>query len=403
MRILVVSQQYWPETWRIVDTCEELVKRGHQVTVLCGLPNDQDGNLLPEYRNRANWVQERNGVHIIRVHEHPRKHGDLNLYLKYRSFAKNGVRAARKLPGNFDVVLLNQLSPIMQGKPAIAYARIWQKKVLMYCQDIWPESLSARHVLDSGLTKPIYRHYLKVSRQIYGSMDLILVTSPHYIDYLHEVCSVTTGKLEYLPQYAEGLFYQPAIPKIEQARKHNFVFAGNVGMVQDVETIVRAADLLKENKDIAIHIVGSGSDLANVQKLVEALGTDNIFFHGRVPLEQIPGMYAASDALLVTFAKDPLTPYVVPAKLQTCMASGKPIIAAATGAVAEIIADAKCGVAVEPGDFVSLAREIEKMSSCDHEIRDGYSVNAREFSKIHFDRASYFSRLEASLERLSIR
>lgn len=401
MEILVVSQQYWPETWRIVDVCEELVKRGHRVTVLCGLPNDQRGHILLEYKNKANWKQERNGVGIVRVPDHARNKGDLSLYLKYWSFAHHGIIAAKKLSVDFDIVLVNQLSPIMQAKPAMAYAEKWNKKITMYCLDIWPESLSARHVVNHGITKPIYAHYLKVSKRIYGSMDRILVSSPRYVEYLQNTCEVKKEKISYLPQYAESLFYERAAAKIDQSRKHNFVFAGNVGMVQDVETIVKAADLLKDNKDIALHIVGSGSDLENVEKLCSSLKTDNVFFHGRVPLNQIPGMYAASDALLVTFANDSLTPYVLPAKLQTCMASGKPIIAAAAGAVAEVIADANCGVVVNPGDFVSLAREIERFVTLDCNYLSTLSTNAKNYALTHFGKESFFSTLESNLNALA--
>ena len=121
MKVLVITQQYWPENWRIVDATEELARRGNEVTVVCGLPNDSEGNLLPEFCDSKKWTQSRNGVSILRVFDHPRRHGDLNLLLKYISFAKKATKLVNTLPGDFDVILSNQLSPVM-----IAY---WKKKL----------------------------------------------------------------------------------------------------------------------------------------------------------------------------------------------------------------------------------------------------------------------------------
>ncbi|MCQ2741757.1 MAG: glycosyltransferase family 4 protein [Bacilli bacterium] len=401
MKILVVSQQYWPETWRIVDTCERLVKDGNEVTVLCGLPNNDDGTLKKEYKDKSLWKQDRNGVKIIRVNEHPRNHGALNLYLKYKTYQRNATSLAKKLPGDFDVVLVNQLSPVMQSDPAIAYARKHNKKILMYCLDLWPESLSVGGVVERGITKPIYRHYLKVSKKIYHSMDKILVTSPKYIDYLNEVCGVDKDKMGFLPQYGEELFQKKVEPKLDETREHNFVFAGNVGKAQDLQTLVKAASMLKERQDIAIHIVGSGSALQAVKDLAEKEGTSNVIFHGRIPLEEIPSVYAASDALLVNFAKGRLTSYVLPAKLQSYMAAGKPIVGCADGAVPHIIEEAKCGLCVNAGDHEALAKVITEIADADASTKEKYGKNAQEFSQAFFDPDKYFSVLESELKKLS--
>lgn len=403
MKILILSQQYWPENWRIVDTAEELVRCGHKVIVVCGVPNDGSGNLFPEYRDSKNWIQTHNGVSVLRVFDHPRKHGDLNLFAKYMSFAKKATKLVNTLPGDFDVVLSNQLSPVMQVQPAVAYGKKWHKPVLMYCYDLWPESLAARGVTNKGITKPIYHHYLRVSRSLYNAVDRILVTSPDYLSYLHDVDFVPLGHMDYLPQYAEDIFSQKTEPRLDRATKHNFVFAGNVGMAQDIECLLKAAKQLEKYPDISIHIIGAGSDMASCQRLVERSQITNVIFHGNMPLESMPGAYEAADALLVTLSDVSFLKYVLPGKLQSYMEYGKPILCAANGAVPKIIAEAKCGYSVASGDYEGLASLMERVASMTQAEKDSMAKNANAYSKSHFGRKAFFDRLENELETLAKR
>jgi glycosyltransferase involved in cell wall biosynthesis len=400
MKILVISQQYWPETWRIVDTCEALASMGHSVTVVCGLPNDSNGKLLREYKNKQFWFQVHNSVSIIRVHDHPRFHGDLNLYLKYMTFANRGKRVIKGLDGDFDVVFVNQLSPVMQIIPGLAYSHHFKKPLLVYCQDLWPDSLSVRGVVDRGLTKPIFEHFLRLSRKLYNSADKILCTSPLYLRYLQEVCSVPLEKMAFAPQYSEPVFYQQTAPNLFHSRLHNFVFAGNVGKAQDVETIVRAAAILKSHSDIAIHIVGSGSDLSHAKKMANELNADNVIFHSRVPLSDMPSIYSGADALLITLSSDLISTYVLPAKLTAYMASGRPIIGSANGATAKIISESGCGVCVPSGSFEKLADEILKFSHLSASEKEYFAQNGVSYSKTFFSRQTFFETLTSELQHL---
>jgi Glycosyltransferase len=397
MNILVISQQYWPETWRITDTCEELVARGHTVTLICGLPNDSRGHVLPEYHKKENLEQVHNGVHIFRIKDCGRYHGDLCLYLKYVSFVRGCRRLLRKLPGKFDVVFVNQLSPVLQAIPAIEYSKKHNLSVLMYCQDLWPESLSARGITNHGFTKPIYDHYLKVSRTIYQSMFRILVTSPLYVDYLVKTCLVRPDKIGLLMQFAEPLFFKKSSVDLHGSRVHNFVFAGNVGKAQDVETLIKASALLVKDKRIAIHIVGDGSDLTEVKRLVKKLCLDNVVFHGRVPLSEMPTVYAGADALVITLSPVFFTSLVVPAKLTAYMAAGKPIIGACNGSTSELIKRSRCGECVASGDYRGLAALIQSFSNMSKEELLTYSNHGREYAKGNFDRRNYFDALEKEL------
>lgn len=401
MKILVVSQQYWPENWRIVDICEELVRRGNNVTVICGRPDNPDGSLKEGYRHRRFQAETHNGVDIRRVSDRPRKHGNFSLFLKYTTFVHKAKQISLKFDKDFDVVFSNQLSPIMQAIPAITFGRREKIPVLMYCYDLWPESLSARKIVDRGITKPVYRHYLKLSRRIYNSADKILVTSPAYISYLKNTCLVPEEKVSFLPQYAEDIFHTAVKPFLPNATTHNFVFAGNVGAVQDIETLLMSAKLLAGHSDISLHIVGSGSHLDRCKKMAEKLALKNVFFHGTFPLNSMPSIYEAADALIVTFSALDYLKYVIPGKLQTYMAYGKPIIAVSSGETASIVTKANCGLSVLPGKPSDIANAIAKIASMSSERRQAYGNNAKEYSKQHFDRKLFFDRLENELKTLT--
>jgi glycosyltransferase involved in cell wall biosynthesis len=398
MKILVISQQYWPESWRIIGTCEELVNRGHDVTVVCGLPNDSEGRLVKAYHRKAMRCQEHNGVHIFRVSDHPRWRGDLNLYLKYVSFSKRASRLIHHFNDDFDVVFVNQLSPIMQAIPAIRYSENYHCPIVMYCQDLWPESLSVRGINNHGFTKPIYSHYLRLSKKIYNRMDHILVTSPAYQEYLSHICDVPTKKLECLEQYAEPFFFGTFQPDLHQSSQHNFVFAGNIGQAQDTGAILKAAELLKNHPGIRIHLVGDGSGLKKMKKLANSYQLNNVVFHRRVPAEEMPGVYQGADGLLITLSHDSFTSYVLPAKLTSYLASGKPVIGACNGAVADLIREAQCGVCVPSGDFRGLAREILRFSQLSEEEKEKLGSNGRVYAAAHFSYESYFDRLEKVLK-----
>lgn len=143
MKILIVSQHYWPENFRITDIAESLVSNGHQVTVLCGLPNYPKGYIFGGYKHGKNRTQEHNGVRIIRAKEIARRKGILFRFLNYYSFPYHANKLIRKLDKDFDVVLVNELSPIMSAVPGIKYAKKHNKPLIMYEMDLWPESLLA--------------------------------------------------------------------------------------------------------------------------------------------------------------------------------------------------------------------------------------------------------------------
>ena len=394
MNILVVSQHYYPENFRITDICETLVKRGHKVTVICGYPNYPEGEIYPDYKGKNKKKHKReivNGVQLYRCNEIPRGHSKIKLFLNYYSVCFSMKRTAKRIKDKFDCIFINQTSPVMVGWAGIAYAKKHNIPSILYCYDLWPASLAAGGVKKTSF---IYSHYTKVSKKIYQNVDHICVTSKNFVGYLNELHGVDKQNISYLPQYCEDLF-----GNIEN-KLHNgyvFTFAGNIGKMQSIETIVKAASLIKDRKDICIQIVGDGSDLTNCKELAKNLDTTNVEFLGRRPIEEMPEIYANSDAMIVTLAKDELVSKTLPGKVQSYMAAGKVIIAAIDGETKEIMEEANCGYCTEAENIERLANSFRIFSTKDKMI---FAKNSRIYYQNHFDKQVFFNSLDNIINKL---
>lgn len=385
MKILVVCQYYYPEPFRITDICEGLVERGHSVTVLTGLPNYPEGEVLKEYKKKQHRDEIRNGVRIIRCYEHGRGHNAVDMLWNYFSFALSGKRMVIKLEKDFDLVFINQLSPVMMAWPGIKYAKKNNKKTLLYCCDLWPASLSAGGIKRNSF---VYKMFGRISKKIYNQVDSICVTSKGFASYLNQEHSVKADKISYLPQYCEELFSTVVDTPHDG---YNFVFAGNIGKMQSVKTIIMAASLLLDNKEITIHIVGDGRDLDSCKKLALEMKTTNVVFHGRKPIEEMPKFYSLADAMLVTLAKDDLVSESLPGKVQSYMASGKPIIAAIDGETSRVIQESKCGFVCEAEDYINLARLISDFTKLNN--TDEMKNCATKYFSKNFTKDAFFNKI----------
>lgn len=390
-KILVICQYYKPEPFRISDICEEMVRRGHEVQVVTGYPNYPEGILYEGYGKGKHIDEEINGVKVHRCYTVPRQTGSVKRLLNYYSYAVSStiyVKSKDCIASDgkpFDVVFCNQLSPVMMADAAIAYKKKYKVPVVMYCLDLWPESLIA-----GGITREssIYKFFHHVSKKIYRQMDKILITSRMFSGYLNSEFSIEEDKIEYLPQYAEGIFEQ--IPPREEDGVFNFMFAGNIGAVQSVETVVKAAEILKD-EPVKIHIVGGGTDMERLQKLGKDL--ENIVFYGRRPLEEMPEFYAKADAMLITLKADPVLSLTLPGKVQSYMAVGKTIIGAIDGETKVVIESARCGFCGKADDAVELAENIRKFIKSDRKIEMG--ENARNYYENNFEEKLFMDKLES--------
>ncbi len=389
MKILVVCQYYYPEPFRLPDICEALASRGHCVTVVTGTPNYPEGEIYPGYEKGQKSEEIINSVTVHRCPLVPRKRGILYRFLNYYSFVFSSCHYLRKRKEDYDVVFLNQLSPVMMAQAGLNWAKKHGKKSDLYCLDLWPESLCAGGI---GQGNPIYKFFASVSRRIYNKTDKILVTSKGFIPYLQDFLKINTP-ISYLPQYAENLF--DGVPAREDHDgPYDFVFAGNIGEAQSVETIIKAAALLKEEKAV-FHIVGDGISLENCKK--EAEGIQNVVFYGRRDLSEMERFYSLADAMLITMSDNPTLALTLPGKVQSYMAAGRGIIGAIGGETAMLVKEADCGICVKAEDAAALAEAIRQTLK-EPEKMTAWGQNARDWYQTYFRKETFLDALEGELE-----
>jgi glycosyltransferase involved in cell wall biosynthesis len=393
MKILVVCQYYYPEPFRIYDICETLVKKGHDVTVLTGLPNYPEGRILKEYRFGKKRNEVINGVKVIRSFEIGRGNGKIKLFLNYISFALSASLKTLFMKEKFDVILVNQLSPVIMGIPAIVYKKKYNKKILLYSLDLWPASLAAGGINENSL---IYKIFFKISNWIYNSADSILVTSSMFIKYFEDTLQLDSKSIGHLPQYAEDLFTESIeVPKND---KYNFVFAGNIGDMQSVDTIVKAANELKNYTNIVFHIVGDGSKLEECKLLSDKLLLDNVIFYGRRPVSEMPKYYSLADAMLITLKDNETLSYTLPGKVQSYMAAGKPIIGSINGETRSVINESGCGLCCDAENYQELANIIFQF--CNRNDRGKMAENSYIYYIRNYSKERFISVLENNLIKL---
>ena len=402
MKILIVTQYYYPEQFQINEIAPELVKRGHEVTVLCGVPNYPKGVVFEGYTDkesiylREREYCERTGVKVIHVEQKPRGNNPFSLIKNYLTFAKNSKKDVQKLDKDFDVVLGYQLSPITAMEATLEYKRLHGAPVLFYTLDIWP--VSAEGILKSKWN-PLMVPVKWISKRIYQGADRILVTSRPFIEYLYRANKVSMDKMTYLPQHAGTEMLNVDLSADDNGIA-DFMFAGNLGKGQRIDVIVSAAKVLGSRRDYHIHIVGDGRMRSTLEKMVTEAGLrDNFTFHGNQQRDEMPKFYKMADALLITLRGNNEVGNTMPGKLQMYMTTGKPIFGAINGAANEVISEAKCGSCAKAGDYNGLAKRM--MSFIEHpQDYQECGANARQYFKQNFTLDNYIDRLETELKNL---
>ena len=392
MKILVVCQHYWPEPFPLTDVCEELVRLGHSVHVVTDVPNYPMGYIYPEYKKGKNRTQIHNGVRISRTFTIGRRNNILFRFLNYYSYMISSTIFVNGLKEEYDVVFANQSSPVMMANAALSYAKKRKKKCVLYCMDLWPASLAMGGIREGSL---LYRFFGRVSGKIYRRADRVLITSEMFRSYFREEFGIADDVIGYLPQYASAAFDQE-LPEKVNTETVDLLFAGNVGVAQSLDTVLQAAALLKDVPALRWHIVGDGSELERLKQIANKQELHRVIFHGRKPQEQMPEYYAGADAMLVTLTDDPNVSRTLPAKVQSYMAAGKPIIAAANGEIPTVIRDADCGFCANAGDAAGLADAVRQFIALSD--RKQLGVRAKEYYRSHFTKGKFMNTLIAEFE-----
>lgn len=400
MKILVVSQYFWPENFRINDLAQELVQRGHSVTVLTGIPNYPAGRVFEAYRQNPKAFGHYNGATVWRVPMLARGQGAVRLFLNYLSFVIGACLCGPwRLRGQqADVIFVFEPSPVTVGLPAVLLGRIKHAPVVFWALDLWPETLAAIGVIRSPRVLGWVGHMVKF---IYERCTLVLGQSRGFLASIAQYCS-DTQKIRYFPSWAEEVFNEPdLVPAPEVPAREgvfNVLFAGNIGEAQDLPAILAAAESLKHHAAIRWLIVGDGRKSGWLQEEVERRGLQgSVLLLGRFPVERMPSFYVHADALLVSLKKDPVFSMTIPGKVQSYLMAGVPLVGMLDGEGAKVITEANAGMVCAAGDAGGLAAAVLEMATMSADQRHQLGTNGRAFAQKEFGRTLLMDRLEALL------
>jgi len=404
MRILVVSQYFWPENFRINDLVTDLNTRGHDVTVLTGKPNYPDGVIFSDYKKSPASFNEYNGVNVVRVPLIARGKGGLRLIANYLSFVFSAsIFGVFKLKGqNFDVIFVYEPSPVTVGLPAIVLKYIKKTPVVFWALDLWPETLEAIGVVKS---KSIIKVIGLMVSFIYNHCDLLLAQSRSFIVCMQRYCR-DPDKIKYFPSWAEDTFSNTNIQAAVEVPVSNpdmfsIMFAGNIGDAQDFPSILNAVEILKESKNIRWLIVGDGRVAEWVKSECLRRGLeDKVLLLGSYSLDKMPSFYACADALLVSLKNKEIFTMTIPGKVQSYLASAKPIIGMLNGVGADVIRESGAGYVSDAGDSQCLADNIMKMSMLSHHQRQKLGESGQKYYKKEFDKTVLIDRLETLMSNV---
>lgn len=394
--ILVVSQYFYPESFRINDMTAEWVKRGYKVTVITGIPNYPMGKFYDGYGYCSRRKEIWNGVEIIRIPLIARGHSSIGMMANYVSFTISGFIKNLLTDIKADYVFTFEVSPMTQALIGVWYAKKHHVPHYLYVQDLWPENVETVTGIHSPwIIKPID----KMVDYIYKNTDEIFATSPSFVDAIcNRMVRVPKRKVHYWPQYAEE-FYRPmdkmVVPEIPADDSFKIAFTGNIGTAQGLDILPKTAALLKD-ENVKFVIVGDGRYQAEFEKEIAKVEViDKFVLIPRQPAERIPELLAACDAAFLSFMDTKLFEMTIPAKLQSYMACGKPIIASAAGETERIIREARCGICCKIGDEGELAGAVREMISADFKIM---GKRSRQYFEQYFDKKKIMDKMDLFLE-----
>ena len=397
MNIMIVTQCFYPDVYAVNDIVRSLVKRGHKVTVLTGLPDYTTSKIPKEYKFGRNRHQNYYGADVYRVPTIARHHGAIWRSLNYISFAVTGsIAALLKNWNDFDLIYVWEVSPVTMIYPAITLKKKYKKKLFVYCLDIWPECVKAMGFKEKTFA---YRLIHIISKKAYQSADHIAVSSKPFSEYLHKVNDIDRRKMSYLPQFASENMLEMNLSKKPNGH-FDFLYIGNIGKAQDIPCMIRAISRLKIRKDVTFHIIGNGSEYENMMRLAKKTGAIKIMkFYGLKPYDEAIKFYRIADACILTLDGSNHIGDTLPGKLQTYMAAGKPVLGALNGAGQQIINESHCGKCVSAGDadgladlFLDYINHTDTYNEC--------GKNGRNYFLKEFEERKYFYKLEKELSTL---
>ena len=389
MNILIISQYFWPENFKINDVAKGLIARGHSVSVLTGLPNYPKGKFFDGYSFPKNKKENYEGVTIYRSPVIPRGNGSsVRLFMNYLSLAFLASIRVLFIKTKFERIFVYEASPVTIGIPAIIARYRFNAPIYFWVQDLWPESITAAGGVRN---KYVINLVDNLTRFIYWQSKKILVQSRAFIPYILNQ-KVNRDKIIYLPNSTEN-FYK----KVDPNNKYKnlmpkdgpiLMFAGNIGEAQGFNTIIKSASYLNDS-GVKVNwvILGDGRQRELIEAKITYLGLQkNFFFLGSYPSEEMPYFFVHANAMVVSLKKNLIFSMTIPNKIQSYMACSKPIIANLDGEGGKVVLEAECGLVSPSEDFMAFSKSIITFLKLSSDKKEAMGKNARSYFEIEFER-----------------
>lgn len=408
LRILVVTQYFWPENMRINDLVRDFAEAGHEVTVLTGLPNYPEGDVFPEYKTNSDIFNEYFGARVHRVPLFPRGKNSLGLILNYLSFfiSASTIGLMKLRNRKFDTIFVYAVSPIMAAIPGVVLGGLKKTPVFVWVLDLWPETLRAVGVLRNPTLLAMVGWMVS---WIYNRADYLLLQSVGFTDNVTKYCTkrVSQERLVYFPSWAEDDFSVSSQMSSDLLQRDDsmftVVFAGNLGEAQDFPAVLDAVESLNSRVSVRWVIVGDGRMSEWIRRQIESRKLDNVLLLGRHPLSAMPGIFACADALLVSLKTNDVFEKTIPGKVQAYLASGKPILGMINGEAARIIEESGAGFACPSGDNRGLASITLKLATTGIAQREIMGQAGRSYYLRYFSKPTLMLRLEELFRNATLR
>lgn len=405
LKILIISQYFWPENFRINELTEELIKLGHDITVLTGYPNYPNGEIYKEFKKNKYKFSKYKGMEIIRIPILPRKKNKVNLIINYLSFLFNSIIIGYfKLRGKeFDIIFTFQLSPVTIGITSAFFSKIKKCPQVFWVLDLWPDTLVALNILTKSWQLNLFKILVN---WIYSRCDIILAQSKSILKELNNYSSIKNNTF-YFPSWGESELFS----KVEEAASEvivknifTLIFAGNIGEAQDFPSILKAVKHLSLNNidNFRIIIIGGGSKKKWLKKEIKNLNIDKYFeIYKYYPLKRMGSFFLHADALLVSLSNRKVFNMTIPGKIQFYLSSGIPIVGMICGEGAKVIRESNSGFVCDSGDYKGLSEIIYKMSKTDKNSLTKMGKNGKEYAKKEFSKKLLIRKLNNLLIKTS--
>ena len=403
MNVLVWTQYYYPEKFVITDVVDELRQCGANITVITGKPNYPQGKVYAGYNSWGVQIEKHDDVEIFRLPIIPRgKKNRVQLALNYLSFVFSGLLLSNFLLKNkkFDLVFVFGNSPIIQALPAIFIAKRRKISLALWVQDLWPEILTA-FIKNKFLMSVI----TVVAEYVYRNSDLIIAQSQSFIPNLKKHAQ-RTDKIVYMPNPSRRTKFVKAKQilsreLINEIRTHkSFIIAGNIGVAQDVDTIINAAEKLHDQPEIKFFLFGDGNQKERLQSLIQSKKLTNVLLICSVSREALQQAYLHCFGFLITLRADGGLNETLPRRFSDYLSIGKPVIAATGGEVERKVIETGCGLTCPPSDPSALARTIKKAAQLSKFEYEWICKRSSKLFEKEFEMSTVMGQLNSHLKSL---